>query len=387
MKRRQCLAAVAAGMCGRAGAQATPGGALLRSLEQARRPADQFVLAQFRRADLVLLGEDHGVRQVLDFVAGLVPALYGAGVRQIGMEFGAAEQQARIDAVTQAGDYDEQAVREALWDYNVGWPYVEYQDVVRAVWAFNRSLAPGKPQFRVVNLSYRYDWRAFTRRDDPQGLARVFHRGPPDHFRAQVVANQTLARGEKMLLLVGLPHAYSRFRPGQVDMLSPGFCRYQEGWLGQLLRRRAPGRVRTLLIHQPWPGRLGPSVLPARGQIDAAMAQLGGQACGFSLGADPAGQLVDDSGLAVCLPGLQMQAVADGYVYLAPLRDLRGCRIDEKFFDGHTWADTQARLPDPDWHGPVASLDAWWPRLRSFVDIPARYAHLIAPYPFETSPP
>lgn len=379
MRRRQCLAAVAASLYRPASAQAAHLDTLVRSLERDSQPADQFVLSQFRHADLVLLGEDHGVRQVLDFVSGLVPALYRAGVRQIGMEFGAEEQQARIDAAVRASVYDEQAVREALWDYNVGWPYVEYQDVVRAAWAFNRSLAPGKPPFRVINLSYRYDWRAFERRDDPASMARVLHRGPVNHFRAQVVARETLARGQKMLLLVGMPHAYSRFRPGQIDLLSPGFCRYQHGWLGQLLLRQAPGRVRTLLLHQPWPGRTGASVLPAGGLVDAAMAQLGERPCGFGLGTNPAGQLTDDSGLAVCHPGLRLRTVADGYVFLAPLRELRGCRIDENFFAGHPWAEIQARLPDPDWHGSIGSLEAWWARLRSFVDIPARYAHLIRP--------
>jgi hypothetical protein len=338
----------------------------------------QFVVDQFRSADLVLLSEDHAVREVLDFVSALIPRLHRAGVFQIGMEFGAQERQASIDAVLSASRYDEQEVRDALWDYNVGWAYVEYQDVVRAAWAFNRSLSAGQTAMRIVNLSYRYEWRHFTRRDDPVGMARVFHRGAPDHFRADVVGRETLAAGQKMLLLVGMPHGHSRFRPGRFDPLARDFCRHDTEWLGQLLLQRAPGRVRTLLFHQPWPGRDGRPVLPAGGWLDAALARLGDTPCGFDLKADGIGTVRDHSGLAVCYTQLSLADVADGYLFLAPLRRLHGCRIDERFFDGHTWEETRQRLPDPDWHGTIASLEAWKAKVRDFADVKQRYAAVLA---------
>lgn len=356
----------------------TPIDAVAEAVGRSAQDPARFVVEQFQQADLVLLGEDHGVREVLDFVSSLIPALHRAGVFQIGMEFGAEEQQSRIDAVLRAPHYDEKAVRAALWDYNVGWAYREYQDVVRAAWAFNRGLNPDQTPMRVVNLSYRYDWRQFTRRNDPVGMARVFHRGGPDHFRAERVAREALAAGQRMLLLVGLPHAYSSFRPGRFDDLARHFCRHDTEWLGQLLLQRAPGRVRTLLFHQPWPGFDGRPVLPAAGVLDAAFARLGDRPCGFSLSQDGAGAVPDRSGLALCHADLRLADVADGYLFLAPLHALNGCRVDEAFFDVGTWAETRERLPDPDWNGPVPSLDAWRHKVRAFVDLQSRYAAVLA---------
>lgn len=365
-------------ICAAARSGATPLDALSEAIGRAAVDPAQFVVDRFLDADLVLLSEDHAIRDVLDFVAALIPRLHRAGVFQIGMEFGAEEQQARIDAVLSAPRYDEQAVREALWDYNVGWAYIEYQDVVRAAWAFNRGLPAGQTPMRIVNLSYRYDWRHFTRRDDPVGMAKVFHRGSPDHFRADVVTRETLEAGQKMLLLVGMPHGHSRFRPGRFDPLARDFCRYDTEWLGQLLLQRAPGRVRTVLFHQPWPGRDGRPVLPVGGLLDAAFARLGAGPCGFEFKEEAFSTVRDDSGLAVCHPQLSLADVADGYLFLAPLNRLRGCRIDEQFFDGYTWDEIRERIPDPDWQGSVASLEAWKAKVRAFVDLKTRYAGVLA---------
>ena len=73
-----------------------------RYLRDQWRTPEQHVLDAFARRDVVLLAEDHAIRHNLLLVGRLVPLLPAAGVFTLGMEFGASEDQAALDALTTA---------------------------------------------------------------------------------------------------------------------------------------------------------------------------------------------------------------------------------------------------------------------------------------------
>lgn len=118
----------------------------------------QYLISKFQRYDLVLLGEDHAIKDHLDFVKDLIPGLYENGVTNLCMEFGAFEMQNKLDSLMNAEEYNEQLARDMMFYYNVGWAYKEYTDIYRKVWEFNKTLPADKKKFRIVNLSYQYDW-------------------------------------------------------------------------------------------------------------------------------------------------------------------------------------------------------------------------------------
>src|SRR5699024_1485833 len=95
----------------------------------------------------------------------LIPKLYKAGVYNLGMEFGASENQETLDSLLTAPSYDKEIAREVMYSYNVGWAYQEYQDIYQAAWKFNENLPEGKKPFRILNLSYQYDWSNFNHDD------------------------------------------------------------------------------------------------------------------------------------------------------------------------------------------------------------------------------
>lgn len=341
-----------------------------------RESPEDYVVRQFDHARIVLLGEDHGVREHVLFVQRLIPRLQRAGVTTLGLEFGAAEDQPALDALVSAVDYDEAAARRILFGYDTAWAYVEYLDLYRAAWAFNRSRPRGTPPFRILNLSYRYDWRAAGAVMTPVRARAIFAQGPVDRFRADRIKAEILDPQRKLLALVGTVHATTRYAQREYDYNAPDFEREDRRHLGNLLLAMAPGRVRSILFHQPFASAAdGGAKLqqPANGAIERLMHATGDVPAGFDLDSTPLGALPDRSYYGSGEPGFTLGRIADGYVYLAPLARLTGCTVDEQFVTAANWREAQARFASQMRARP-ASLDDYWRSVREYADLRARYA-------------
>lgn len=301
--------------------------------EQGLPPAD-YLLRQFQQADLVLLGEDHAVKQNLQLVAALIPRLHHAGVHQLVMEFGAEEDQAALDELVNAPTYNAARARALMFSYNTMWSWQEYRALYEAAWRLNLSLAPGEPRFRIVNMSYRFRWRGYPGYKTPETMRQVFWRGSIEKFRAELIDREVLARGGKALVLTGTTHAFTRYEQPVFDYNADGYCRFDALDLGNRLYRSHGARVRTVLLHQPFPNRIGAQprwVQPAGGAVERLMAQRGSRPVGFDLRGTAMGQLPDDSHHAMCHPGLTLGELADGYVFLAPFAQLEAATPDPDF--------------------------------------------------------
>lgn len=326
--------------------------------ENPQSPAD-YLVGRFGEADLVLLGEDHAIAQTLSFVQLLIPQLYRAGVRNLVVEFGAEEDQQALDRLLTATTYDAAALKALMFRYNSAWSWVDYQDIYRAAWRFNRSLPAGQPPFRIVNMSYVYRWHAFSTPRTPEVLQRVFWRGTIDAFRADVIEREVLRRGEKALVLTGTPHAFTRYAMPRMDDNAEGFCGFDANWLGNRLLRRHPGRVLSVLVHQPFPnlpGREPAYVQPAQGAIERIMAKSGHAPQGFDLRNGVMGTLPDRSYYSTCHGDFRMADLFDGYVYLAPIRQLQPAAVDPVFIDASNIGDALRNYPDPDWKAAPVDL-------------------------------
>ncbi len=118
------------------------------------------------------------------------------------MEFGSTEMQAKVDSLMSAPAYNEQLVRDIMYFHNSAWPYKEYLELYKAVWDFNRTLKKGQKKFRMLHLSYQYDWENFEGEMTVAKRKKVFHRGG-DEFWAKRVEKEVIAKKEKVLCLVG----------------------------------------------------------------------------------------------------------------------------------------------------------------------------------------
>jgi hypothetical protein len=344
------------------------------SFLHAQRSPEAYILSAFADHDVVLLGETHGIKHFVELVQHLIPLLPAVGVTNVGMEFGAAEDQDALDALVNAETYDEARARQLMANYHVGWAYQEYHDVYRQAWQYNRTRPPAALPFRIVNLSYRYDWRHFRTVRTPAVMQRVFARGPIERFRADVVEREIFATRQKILILTGAIHAFTKYHFPLYDDFARGFVRFCDADFGNLLEQRAPGQTWTILLHIPWesPDR-SQQIRPLSGRIDAAMEAAGHPRVGFDTRSSPFSRIIDQSSYyATGYPDFTLATLADGYIYEQPFRAYEGCTLDPLFLTAAHWPRIQEQIPDPDWAERPSTLEAYWERIAGFVDMHQR---------------
>lgn len=346
-------------------------------LSQNGKSPEEYVINTFKTKDIVLLSEDHRVKENLDFLQSLVPKLYDAGVLNIGMEFGASEDQAKLDSLVNAETYNEDVAREIMFSYNTGWAFKEYMDVYRAVWKFNKSLAKNQPKFRVVNLSYKYDWTSFDGVRTPENMKIVFHKGNSEAYRFNIVDREIVKKNQKIIILTGEVHGFTQYQFPVYDFLSKDFIRYQTADFGNLLYQKFGDKVFSILLHQPfsnYPNKKPTLVSPANGNIEKIMARLNNKKFGFDLANTPLGELRDSSYYSMGYDNFKLSDLHDGYIFLNPLNKLHSCTIDTLFLNEKNSAIAIKNMPDPDWRKRPKNLTEYWQQIYDFADIPKIYA-------------
>ncbi len=287
------------------------------------------VVRSFGAHDVVLLGEFYKIREHVNLVKDLVPALRASGVRNLGIEYALAESQADIDALLAAPAWNEAEARRITFTWVVTWGFQEYLDIYKAVWDENRKLAPGERPFRIVALGVRQNWEYLQTQADLQKtevLQKVLANGIPDAFMAEVIQREFLDRGEKALVYCSLQHAFTRYRSFEYEknMRDRGFGETRRA--GNILYDRVGSRVATIALHAPWADSGAQTGLawPVDGLIDAMLAAVAGRQGGgwrtegTVLGALP----ISTGGYATGHPGLTLYGLCDVYVATGPLTSL-----------------------------------------------------------------
>jgi len=349
-------------------------------LKQHPQNPKDYLISKFRKYPIVLLGEDHAVKENLDFVKNLIPELYNAGVYNLCMEFGAFEKQKELDELLTAQKFDERKAKDLMFFYNVGWAYKEYVDIYKAAWEFNKTLKPEARTFRIINLSYQYRWEHFKGgARTPENMKAVFNLGTPDHFRTEIIRKEIIGKNEKALVYMGHVHVFTKYKMPLLKVNNDDFCDYDNGMVGNRLYKLMPGKIFNIMFHTPMFSKTqyNPAyVSPADGELENALQKIGYPQIGFDLIDTPVGKLSDNSFFSLCHPAFKMEDFFDGYIFLKPFKDLTGCTYDDDFFTGKDWHYIENNFPDPDWRKPK-NLEEYKTAIRKYVDIKDRYRDVI----------
>lgn len=340
---------------------------------------DDYIISTFKSKDVILLAEDHRVKENLEFLHSLVPKLYEVGVYNIGMEFGASEDQSKLDSLVNALEYSEDLARQLMFNYNTGWAFKEYMDVYKAVWKFNKSLSADKPKFRIINLSYKYHWSSFNGVRTPENMKIVFHEGNSETFRFKIVEKEILKKKQKILIITGDVHAFTKYKFPVYDYLAKDFVRYENSWFGNQLYKKLGNKVFSILLHKPfnnYPNRQPYLVSPANGDIEKIMAKLNFRKVGFDLSKTPMGMLKDSSYYSMGYDNFKLSDMYDGYIFLNSISNLHGCTIDTLFLNEKNWNSAIENMPDPDWRQRPKNLNEYWKQIYEFADIPKIYSQV-----------
>jgi hypothetical protein len=327
-------------------------------IEANHQTPEDYILAKLADHDVVILGEYHRIRHDPELVQALMPRLAASGVYDLAIEFAVAADQALIDRLVTAPDYDEALARRinfnALMTIGLG-GYQEYCDLFKAAWRANRNRPEGSPALRVLALNDNPDWslaRTAAEAADPAVRQAIFAGCSEANWAARVKA-EVLDRGRKVLCYCGIHHAFTAYRQPAVDDKG-GFAGYIDTRFGNYLYREYGDRVFTIALHAAWSPRAaddeGGLAPAADGGIDRLIAALPPEKrrFGFDTAAAPMGAFSGETGMySAGYPGFRLRDFCDGYVCQGPLAAYEGAAPIAGFVAGANLDEARRRFPNP----------------------------------------
>jgi hypothetical protein len=296
-----------------------------------RDPAD-YVSGLFARHEIVFVGHNLPSRKTGLFLQELIPAVNGAGVHLLGVEWACVDDQSLLDELVTAPQFDEGIARSALfrWGLRHHFGFVEYLDILRAVWAVNRTRSSESPMFRIVALDYDIEIDAVTDNADllsPYAWDHLRPRGPASRHMADVLLKEFVGQGHKALVLSRTSNALTRMRRrphATLDRIDSDVVNGRVVGCGNHVYSAIADQAATVLIHQPLPadGEHGLFTLPADGYLDAAFAHTNGPhfPVAFDVSSGPIGRL----SCSTSIDGGDISQLSHGWIFLECARDVRG---------------------------------------------------------------
>ena len=296
-----------------------------------RQSPEDFVISTFGSHDIVFLGELQKIQQTPQFVARLIPLLYAAGVRNLGIEYALSDSQAEIDALLSRPAYNELKARAIAFEWIVTWGFQEYMDIFKAAWQLNSALPAGASPMRIVGLSVRQNWEFLKTEEDaknPETLAKIMANGIPDAHMAAVIEREFLRKGQKALVYCSIQHAFTRYRSKEYEKNAAAAKLSETRRAGNIVFDRIGSKAFTIYVHSPWmdASSQNGTVYPVDGMVDALIDALPAEKkyAGFNLAGTPLGELaVRASSYASGYQSLRLSDLCDGYVILGPISEYR----------------------------------------------------------------
>jgi len=313
---------------------------LLAYLRAHGKPPIDYVVSRFGNHDVVILGEMHEVPENLQLVSDLIAPLYHrAGVRCLATEFLRNRNTARANTIVTSPTYDEAAVIALYRDYAWMWGFREYMDILKAIWSLNHSLPAGAPRVRIVGLDSEIEEYEVLRAPEQQRPALREKLEGRDQYMADVLIRELHTHKGKVLLHTGYMHSLPRYR--QPVVADGKFVREMEPRMGGILQRKLGKKVFQICLHQ-W--HFSPEAVtggepslrqPLGGLIEELLAANGNEPLGFDIEGSLFENLRDrQSYYFAHQPKVVFSDIAQGYVFLKPLKDLgRHCTWVKGFID------------------------------------------------------
>ena len=329
--------------------------ALYARIVEGYEAPETYVASLFDDHDIVLIGEQQNLANQVDFVKSLIPVLDARGVKSLGIEYANAHDQATIDAVLTASEYDAEAVNRILFRYLVLWGFQEYADLFYEAWKVNAAHEAGEKPFRILGLNIERNWSAIQHKEDldkPEARRAVIAAGLPDQVMAQTLSSEVIAKGEQAAVLCSLQSSFTNFQfKGYVENAKkqglPSTLR-----LGNFLYEEIGSRACTVFLHGPWHDERAKYGIdyPFSGAIDKLIRTLpeDKQRFGLTVEGTPFAGLKVTGSFSVGYSNLTLGDMAQGYVVLGPLKNYVPVKPIPGFINEGNIAEALANFPGPD---------------------------------------
>lgn len=291
-----------------------------------------YISNLFSSHEIVFVGHNLPSRKTGLFLQQLIPAVNKAGVYLLGIEWACMDDQSLLDELVNADQFDEGIARSALfrWGLRYHFAFVEYLDILRAVWAVNRTQASGSAPFRIVALDYDIDIEAVTDNADllsPYAWEHLRPRGPASKHMADVLLTEFVRHGHKALVLTKTGNALTRMRRRPhptMDQIDTQIVDGKVVGCGNYVYSSIADRAATVLLHQPLTadGEHGLFTLPADGYLDAAFAHTNNRH--FPVAFDVSSGSIGRLPCATSIDNGDISQLSNGWIFLERPKDVRG---------------------------------------------------------------
>jgi hypothetical protein len=290
---------------------------------------EDYVVSAFAAHDIVFIGEFFKIKQNVQLVGRLIPKLYAAGIRNLGIEYALSDDQRNIDALVTAPTWDETRARAITFEWLVTWGYQEYIDLYKAAWQVNQSRPAGAQPFRIVGLNVRQNWEYLKTQNDMKNaetIAKVYGNGLPDVHMAQVIDAEFIRKGGKALVFCGTQHALTRYRSKAYEKNAREMKLAETRRAGNIVYDQIGAKAFSISLHAPWPDASQKSGLgyPADGAIDALIDTLPAEKrnAGWDTAGTPLGALsIKNSTYADGAAASTLADLWDGYIIQGPIKE------------------------------------------------------------------
>jgi hypothetical protein len=293
-------------------------GYLSKWIADNKQPAEDYFVNLFQSHDLIVYGESHNIREHKDFIIKLIPRLYfEAGVRCIGWEFSTPSSDDELKKLVTSPTFDYSAQLDfARRQGSHAWTSKEHWDIIEAIRELNTYLPPDSDKLILVGLDKEIDWvNLYTKlktlpKDSPELMKLLELEQVRDVEMAKNAERQTLAKGIKALLFVGLGHDLTHFG-------LPPDPPYRRPIMAQVLYKKYGARVYQ--VCPDW--GVSPSINKAAGKIFS-------NPIGFDMPNSPfANILIKEMGTVPT----RLQTNFRGYLYFGPRNSLHRNTFIEGF--------------------------------------------------------
>jgi hypothetical protein len=305
-------------------------------LNQSSRSPEEYILSKYGDHDIVILGEAHEVRENCELISGLIKILYHkAGVGYFATEFLRSKNNPLVNQLVTGEEYDHELELRICRDY--AWPiwgFKEYMKIFESVWELNKSLPADAEKIKVVGLDS--EWDAY---DALFGSTNVdvnqFWLEREKHM-TDILGKEVLEKEGKALVHMGYAHTLPsrNIRPT----------------LGNWIRERYKNKAFQICLHHDHQGPTGKTAMIPL--IEKIMEKNNNKPVGFDVQNSPFSPLRDQSSIYFSLvDDIAFSDIAQGYVFMKPVKDLRKVTWVHGFIGESNFEKTRAIALKRGWIG------------------------------------
>ena len=333
-------------------------------LKEKGKPPTDYVIDKLKQYNIVMIGEDHWLKDHPQFISDLIKAIHEDGsveLDYLAIEFGNAGDQSLADEFIASSIYREGLAIQILQNSSdfCGWPYQEILDIFKTVWEENRK-HPGKKPIKILLTDNPYRARA----RDGKSLDDLLERDEGlitsrDPYMARVLEKNVIAGDLRAIYYCGGGHSAYFIRSYAYNEETGNCLRYLPA--GQLLKILYPKLVFSIELYGANKDRdYYPSTNPEDwdryldGKMDEIFRRNGNRPVGFDITEPPFSNIREGDYYMFWERGNRENFMKeypkcyekigdianrkisdgnDGYIFLKPLDQYEGATVCEKFFD------------------------------------------------------